>query len=65
MSNLNFEFFENDGPIHAWTGSKNRVMVSIERCNLVYSFRSMDEAINHLYCTGFKSTARALHKHQG
>ena len=53
----------NDGELlHIWDGSMGQVMVSKEEAKTLLAFPSIDDAINALYLTGYKATARKLNE---
>ena len=53
----------NDGELlHIWEGSGAQIMVSKEEAKTLLAFPSIDDAINALYLTGYKATARKLYE---
>ena len=49
-------------PIHIWTGTANKIMVSFEDTKPLLSYDCIDDAINSFYLKGYKETAKALIK---
>ena len=60
MINLIVE--EKKRPIHIWTGTANKIMVSFEDTKTLLSYDCLDDAVNSFYLKGYKQTARALNK---
>jgi len=48
-------------PFHFWQ-CEGGFLLSNENTKKLYSYKSIDEAINSLYVAGFKDAARALNK---
>lgn len=46
--------------IHYWSGTQGVLMVSDENTKRLMSFDSLDDAVNWLYLSGFKDSAREL-----
>lgn len=57
--NINLEILDGD-LLHVWDGSRGQVMVSKEETKTLLAFPSIEDAINALYLTGYKATARKL-----
>ena len=60
MINLIIE--EKKQPIHIWTGTANKIMVSFEDTKTLLSYDCIDDAVNSLYIKGYKETAKTLSK---
>ena len=58
---INLEIIDGD-LLHVWDGSMGQVMVSKEEAKTLLAFPSIDDAINALYLTGYKATARKLYE---
>ena len=58
MNNINLEI----GNIHVWSGSGGQVMVSYEDTKKLLAFKSISDAVNGLWLSGDKETARKLHQ---
>lgn len=61
---INIEIIDGD-LLHVWDGSRGQVMVSKEEAKTLLAFPSIDDAINALYLTGYKATARKLNDIKG
>tara|TARA_R110000764_G_scaffold63248_1_gene133914 strand:- start:128 stop:322 length:195 start_codon:yes stop_codon:yes gene_type:complete len=61
MKSINLEI--NDGGIiHIWTGTMGNIMVSHEDTKTLRSFPDLDHAINGMFLSGHKLTAKRLNE---
>ena len=59
MKTINLEI--TDGAlIHIWTGALNKIMVANYDNQTLLSFDTLDDAVNHLWLSGYKKAARQL-----
>jgi len=52
---------EKNSDIHIWEGVNKTILISFEDTKSLYSYKSLDDAINSLYIDGYNNTARKLH----
>ena len=57
---ISLESNEQNSSIHIWQGVNKTILVSFEDTKALYSYKSIDDAINSLYIDGYKETARKL-----
>jgi len=61
---ISLESNEKNSSIHIWEGVNKTILISFEDTKSLYSYKSIDDAINSLYIDGYNNTARKLQENK-